>query len=66
MNKVCRIYFDDSNRGRIIAVAQDGTEFEQTFERCTGCHGLAMVMKPLAVDGQSSKHCCCTTNQNTH
>lgn len=52
------IYFDNDS-GTVIAMANDGTKFEQSFEHCPRCHSLAMVMKPIATEAPVRRRCRC-------
>ncbi len=57
--KVSRVYFDGANRGRIVAVAENGVEFEQHHEPCTDCGCVAKVMTPIENTGDATRQCCC-------
>ncbi len=57
--KVDRLYFDGANKGRIVAVAENGAEFERHQEPCKECGCLAEVMTPIANAGRATKKCCC-------
>jgi len=56
-------YFDGAGNGRVIAVAADGQRYEQSFVRCSGCHSLAMVLKPLEEGKSVKKHCHCSRHK---
>ena len=60
-----RVFFDGKNGGRLIAVADDGSKFEQVFEYCPLCHDSAKVLTPIGAASPSLKRCGCS-NQNIH
>lgn len=57
--KVQKVYFDGGNKGKIIAVAEDGSSFEQSHEECPGCGGVAKVFKPIGGVAPARKKCGC-------
>lgn len=59
--EVNKVYFDGSNRGRLVAVAHDGAEYEQSQAVCTDCGGPARVLKPLIGSAGGTKLCRCNT-----
>lgn len=58
VENLIKLYFDDDS-GKVIAVAGNGAEFEQSFEICKDCLSLAMVMKPMEVAEPTIRRCRC-------